>query len=71
MTIHTEISALRQRIARTELECDTWRAAGRQENYIEAYTKIEALETQLDQLQRTARRLDAELGAMATPKLTI
>ena len=71
MTIYTEISTLQQRIARTEVECETWRAAGRQENYLEAYSMVEALETQLDQLQRTARRLAAELATMAAPRLTI
>jgi hypothetical protein len=49
LDIHSEIDALRRRIAKAEAERDTWRTAGRQENYLEAYSMVEALETQLDQ----------------------
>ena len=62
LTIHADIDALRQRIAKAEADRDTWRAAGRQENYLEAYSMVEALETQLDQLERTRRRLAAAIA---------
>jgi lipid II:glycine glycyltransferase (peptidoglycan interpeptide bridge formation enzyme) len=62
LTIHADIDALRQRIAKAEAARDTWRAAGRQENYLEAYSMVEALESQLDQLERTRRRLAAAVA---------
>ena len=62
LTIHADIDALRQRIAKAEADRDAWRASGRQENYLEAYSMVEALETQLDQLERTRRRLAAALA---------
>ena len=64
LTIHADIDALRRRIAKAEADRDAWRASGRQENYLEAYSMVEALETQLDQLERTRRRLAA---AVAVP----
>jgi lipid II:glycine glycyltransferase (peptidoglycan interpeptide bridge formation enzyme) len=60
--IHSDIDTLRQRIAQAETARDTWRAAGRQANYLEAYSMVEALETQLDQLERTRRRLAAAIA---------
>jgi hypothetical protein len=51
MTHRTEIEGLEERLARAESERDAWRAAGRQEKYLEAYSMVEALEVQLDQLQ--------------------
>ena len=63
LTIHADIDALRQRIAKAEADRDAWRASGRQENYLEAYSMVEALENQLDQLERTRRRLAAALAA--------
>jgi hypothetical protein len=55
MALHTEIAALKQRIVKAESERDAWRASGRQEKYLEAYSKVEALEVQLDQIERAAR----------------
>ena len=48
-----EITELQDRIARAQSECDVWRTAGRQELHLEAYTRIEALELQLDWLRAT------------------
>ena len=62
LTIHADIDALRQRIAKAEADRDTWRASGQQEKYLEAYSMVEALETQLDQLERTRRRLAAAIA---------
>ena len=63
LTIHADIDALRRHIAKAEADRDTWRASGRQEKYLEAYSMVEALETQLDQLERTRRRLAAAIAA--------
>ena len=60
--IHSDIDALRQRIAKAAADRDTWRAAGRQENYLEASSMVDALETQLDGLERTRRRLAAAVA---------
>ena len=51
----TTITELKARLARAESERDTWRAAGRQEHYLEAYSMVEALAMQLEELERTAR----------------
>jgi hypothetical protein len=55
-TFKEEIAALQARIAQAESERDTWRASGRQENYLEAYSRVEALEVQLDQLRQHGLR---------------
>ena len=38
---------LRERIAKSVKDCETWRAAGRSEKYLEAYALKEALEAEL------------------------
>lgn len=53
MTRHEEISAMQERIARTETQRDAWRASGVQEKYLEAYSMVEALELQLDRLRES------------------
>lgn len=50
-----KIDELKARLARAESVRDTWRAAGRQENYLEAYSMVEALAMQLAQLEGAAR----------------
>ena len=62
INIHSDIDALRQRIVKAAADRDTWRAAGRQEKYLEADSMVEALETQLDKLERTRRRLAAAVA---------
>lgn len=47
MTRQEEVSDLKVRIARSEVQRDAWRAAGREEKYLEAYFMVEALELQL------------------------
>lgn len=47
MKIGEKVAALGARIAKAEAERDAWRAAGRQEKYLEAYSMVEALELQL------------------------
>lgn len=51
MTFLEEVAAVRARIAKAESERDGWRAAGRQERYLEAYLMVEALELQLERLR--------------------
>jgi hypothetical protein len=53
VTFLQEITAMRARIAKAESERDGWRAAGRQERYLEAYLMVEALELQLERLRMT------------------
>jgi hypothetical protein len=50
-----DIAAMRVRIAKAEADRDGWRLSGMQEKYLEAYSTVEALEVQLDLLQRIAR----------------
>ncbi len=47
MTLQEDITAINDRIARAESARNAWRAAGREEKYLEAYFLVEALEVQL------------------------
>ena len=47
MTLQEDITAINDRIARAESARNAWRAAGREEKYLEAYFLVEALEAQL------------------------
>jgi len=55
MISQEDIAALQTRIAKAEAQRDSWRVAGMQEKYLEAYSMVEALEVQLAVLQRAAR----------------
>lgn len=48
MSFQDDIDAIKARIAQAQVERETWRAAGREEKYLEAYVTVEALEMQLD-----------------------
>ena len=48
MTPEDDIAAIKDRIAKAETDRDIWRAAGVKEKYVEAYFRVEALESQLD-----------------------
>lgn len=52
MTLLEDIDLLKRRIGQAESERDTWRAAGREEKYLEAYFMVEALELQLAERHR-------------------
>lgn len=65
MTLHEEISAMQERIARAEAERNGWQGSGMQEKYLEAYSMVEALQLQLDRLRAAA--LPALLRASRTP----
>jgi hypothetical protein len=68
MTFREEFAALRERLAKAELDRDTWRTSGMQEKYLEAYSAVEALELQLEQLrQQGLQALGKESPAVATP----
>jgi hypothetical protein len=54
-TAQKDIAELQQRIAKAEADRDTWRASGRREKYLEAYSMVEALELQLERLQAVPR----------------
>lgn len=56
MTFQEEIAALQARIAKAESDRDTWRISGVQENYLEAYSRVEALELQLERLRQEGLR---------------
>lgn len=64
MTFLADVDALRQRIVRAEAVREAWRIAGRQENYLESCSMVDALGAQLEALERTARAAAAhERGA--------
>lgn len=52
MSSREDIAAIQVRIAKAESERDGWRGSGRREKYLEAYSMVEALEFQLDRLQK-------------------
>ena len=52
MTFQEEVAALKARIAAGHAERDGWRASGMQQKYLEAYSRVEALELQLEGLRR-------------------
>ncbi|OGA69945.1 MAG: hypothetical protein A3G81_13950 [Betaproteobacteria bacterium RIFCSPLOWO2_12_FULL_65_14] len=59
MTFQEEVAALQARIAKAESERDTWRTSGIQENYLAAYSRVDALELQLERLRQEGLRSSA------------
>jgi hypothetical protein len=55
VSFQDDIAAIQVRIAKAESERDSWRVSGMQEKYLEAYSMVEALELQLEQLRQAAR----------------
>jgi hypothetical protein len=48
-TLKQEVEMLEIRLAKAVTDRDTWRIAGREEKYLEAYFLVQALELQLEQ----------------------
>ncbi|WP_181179361.1 hypothetical protein [Methylibium rhizosphaerae] len=48
-SLKQEVEMLESRLAKAESDRDTWRVAGREEKYLEAYFLVQALELQLEQ----------------------
>lgn len=67
MTLREEISALRARIAKAQSDRDTWRTSGLQEKYLEAYSRVEALELDLERLRQEGLRAYVRNNAPASP----
>jgi len=65
MTFNEEIAALRERIAKAESDRDTWRMSGMQDHYLEAYSRVEALELQLERLRQEGARASARTAERA------
>jgi hypothetical protein len=63
MTFQEEITALQARIAKASSQRDTWRTSGMQERYLEAYSRVEALELQLERLRQEGLRAFARAPA--------
>jgi hypothetical protein len=59
MTFNEEIADLKQRLAKAESDRDTWRTSGMQEKYLESCSLVDALELQLDGMQREGLRISA------------
>lgn len=59
-----QMAALRARLARAEAERDTWRSTRMQENYLEAYSRVEALSLELMHMHQAGMRALAGAGAM-------
>jgi hypothetical protein len=49
------VDGLKARIAKASSDRDAWRLAGREEQFLEAYFMVEALEPQLDTVRRQER----------------
>ena len=52
MTTHDEIDSLKRRIAAAQADRESWRVAGPEERYLEAYVIVKALELQLEETLR-------------------
>lgn len=52
MNVHDDLLALEERIGKALKDCETWRATGFGEKYLEAYDLVEALQLQLRQRLR-------------------
>jgi hypothetical protein len=73
MTNHPDIAVLTARVAKAAVDCERWRASGRQDRYMEAFDDVEALEQQLEtairDLSRDERRGPGDqMGAAAGPQ---
>ena len=55
MDLQEKISAIKARIVKAESDCETWRASGVQEKYLEACSMVQALGLQLDLMQQATR----------------
>ncbi len=55
MPFLADVDDLKHRITRAEAVREAWRISGRQENYLEACSMVDALEAQLETLERSAR----------------
>ena len=67
MTLDADIAATRKRLATAESERTTWRLSGMQEKYLESCSMVDALELQLNRLEKVA--LEAALtGERSTQK---
>lgn len=68
MTFYEEIAAVQARLAKAHAERDTWRASGLQEKYLEAYSRVQALELQLERLREEGLRATRRnQGRLLTP----
>ena len=65
MSHYQQMMALRARISAAEAERDTWRSTPMQENYLEAYSRVEALSLQLSNMHETNLRALAGSAPMA------
>ena len=64
MDHNNQMTALRARIASAETERDTWRSAGMQDKYHEAYSRVEALSLEFSDMHQARLRALAASGAM-------
>jgi hypothetical protein len=60
MTLKDEFAVLTGRVAKARADLAAWQAAGTQEKYLEAYSTVEALELQLEQLRQAGLSLNEE-----------
>ena len=56
MSFREDIAVVRSRLVKALAERDTWRNTGMQEKYLESYSRVGALELQLDLLRKEGLR---------------
>jgi len=66
MTLKDEFAALTGRIAKARLDLSAWKSAGTQEKYLEAYSLVDALELQLEQLRQAGLAVNEDAAATPT-----
>ena len=67
MTFDAAIAAIKARLATAESGRDTWRLSGMQEKYLESCSMVEALELQLEQIEKAARESVSSGDAAGPP----
>lgn len=56
MGSNKDIEAVQVRIAKAQSDLEAWRTTGMQEKYLEAYSRVSALELELDRLREQGLR---------------
>lgn len=68
-TLRDKLAALRSRISGAQVRRDTWRASRNPEKYLEACSRVDALEAEFDALTRSGYHYDRFADAIAYARL--
>jgi hypothetical protein len=63
MSVNVDIANMRARIARARCDREAWRTSGQQVKYLESYSRVEAMELELDRLRQQGLRSHERMNA--------